>query len=45
MSDWKSFITKPNKKKFQEMSKEEMIRRDERFKQNWQNWHDEHSEE
>jgi hypothetical protein len=39
---WHSFITKHDKK---QQLKEEMIRRDERLKQNWQNYHDENSEE
>lgn len=46
---WKSFISKPRKKEFQQDLKqktlEEMRKRDGQFKENWQHWHDEHSEE
>lgn len=44
---WKNLIPhkKVNQEELMEKAKEEMIRRDERFKANWQNYHDEHSEE
>jgi hypothetical protein len=43
---WHSFLTgKKSQKELQEKAREELIRRDERLKQNWQNYHDENSEE
>jgi hypothetical protein len=44
MSKWHNMIKKPTQKRFEKTVKEEIKERNENFKQNWQNWHDENQE-